>query len=129
MVINGHGDELNLKDYTIMKDGMEIKASDIKAGDMVFYRNDTVNSIKFAEVYNKSITGNIEQLYTDTVVIAGKEYAFAGASYLDASGNKASSDLSTKLLDNKGKAATMMLNRQGNIVLANLNLTSAQSSK
>ena len=129
MVINGHGDELNLKDYTIMKDGMEIKASDIKAGDMVFYRNDTVNSIKFAEVYNKSITGNIEQLYTDTVVIAGKEYAFVGASYLDASGNKASSDLSTKLLDNKGKAATMMLNRQGNIVLANLNLTSAQSSK
>ena len=125
LVINGHGDELNLKDYTIMKDGMEIKVADIKAGDIVFYKSD----IKFAEVYNKSVAGNIEQLYTDALVLAGKEYSFAGASYLDASGNKASSDLNAKLLDNKGKAATMMLDRQGKIVLANLNLTSAQSSK
>ena len=113
-VVIGHGEEISLKDYAIVKDGVEIKVADIKAGDVVFYNV----SSKFAEVYNKAVTGKVDEMYSDAVRIAGKDYAISGAMYFDKDGKKSSADLVTKIKDLKGKDLTVNLDRKGNVLIA-----------
>ncbi|CAH2215094.1 S-layer homology domain-containing protein [Tepidibacter aestuarii] len=115
-VISGHEEELNLDDYTVMKDGVEISASDIKEGDVVFYND----SKDFAEVYTKTITGKVEDVLTDQFTIDGVEYNYEGAFYLDSDSEKSTTDLEDKVSDMEDKETTIYVNRQGEVVLVDV---------
>ena len=122
-VISGHDEELNLDDYTIMKDGVEISASDIKAGDVAFYND----SKDFVDVYTKTITGKVEDVLEDEFSIDGVEYNYEGASYLDSDSEKSTVDLADKVLDLDGEETTIHVNRQGNIILVDVNEDSEET--
>jgi len=122
-VISGHDEELNLDDYTIMKDGVEISASDIKAGDVAFYND----SKDFVDVYTKTITGKVEDVLEDEFSIDGVEYNYEGASYLDSDSEKSTVDLADKVLDLDGEETTIHVNRQGNVILVDVNEDSEET--
>ena len=82
VVIAVDGEEFDLDDYTIFKDGMLIATTDIEENDVVFFNDD-----KFAEVYNNSVKGEIENVYSDAIEVDDEDYEYtatvvdAGVSY------------------------------------------------
>jgi len=115
-VIDGHEEELNLEDYTIMKDGVEIQAYDINKDDILFYND----SKDFAEVYTKTVTGKITDILTDEFTIDGVEYNYEGAFYLDSDSEKSTTDIDDKVLDMEDKETTIHVDRQGNVILVDV---------
>lgn len=77
--------EWDLEDYTVVKNGKTIAADDLMKGDIVFFDEDA----ELAVVFNKSVKGEIDRVYTDSFRLGGKVYAIAnpdfGALYLDGS--------------------------------------------
>jgi len=73
--------DVNLKGYTLLKDGRTITVEDIEEEDVLLYNR----SAKFAIVYNESIVGEIERVYDDrSFRLDGKIYKIAeNAMYLD----------------------------------------------
>ncbi|MEJ8553418.1 S-layer homology domain-containing protein [Tepidibacter sp. Z1-5] len=124
-VISGHDEEVDLEDYVIIKDGVEIKVSDIKKGDIVFYND----SKDFAEVYTKTVTGKIEDVLTDEFTIKGVEYNYEGAFYLDEDSEKSTTDLEDKVNDMEDKETTIYVNRKGDVVLIDVDEDSENTSK
>lgn len=86
-VIKGLGDEeLNLKDFVIVKDGKTIKAADLKAGDAVYYNETADNSLGeegYAVVYSNKVAGKVETIYDDSFKVAGKKFDYATIEYVD----------------------------------------------
>ncbi|CAH2215098.1 S-layer homology domain-containing protein [Tepidibacter aestuarii] len=117
-VIYGHDEELKLDDYTVMKDGVEISASNIKEMDIVFFNY----AESFADVYTKTITGKVEDILEDQFTIDGVEYNYEGAYYLDSNSEKSRVDLVNKVLDMEGKDTTIHINRQGDVILVDVDL-------
>jgi hypothetical protein len=66
-------EELNTEDYTIFKDGKIINASDVEEGDIFFFTNAEDG---FAEVYNNTVEGKIEKVYSDAIKVDSTEYDF-----------------------------------------------------
>lgn len=78
-VVYAYGEELDIEDFVIVKDGKAIDADDIEEGDILFYNN----KAEFAEIYNDSIEGEIERIYSDSIKVNGKEYDIDGVKYID----------------------------------------------
>ncbi|MBZ4647306.1 MAG: uncharacterized protein JG777_2795, partial [Clostridia bacterium] len=71
-VVFGYGEEIDLKDYTIVKDGKSISVSYLKKGDILFYNE----SAQYAEVFNKSVKGAIKKIYEDSFEVANEEFDY-----------------------------------------------------
>lgn len=69
-------DEVDLEDYTIVKDGKTIAIDDLEENDILFYNT----SEDFALVYNNSKTGEIERVYSNEFKLGGKVYKFDDSS-------------------------------------------------
>ena len=110
-------DEVDAKDFLIVKDGKEISVEDLEEGDVFYYNDDE----EFAVVSNKSITGEIERVYAnnDQVKFAGKNYDIApGAIYLDEEGkvDEIETDILDELMDEE-EEVTMFFNFRNEVVL------------
>lgn len=114
-------------DYLIIKDGKQVSYEDLKAGDVVLYNADAYNEDGFAVVYNKTVTGDIETVYEDSLVVNGKEYDFirdtyyagnmSGAKFLDEDG-----EYKTVTMDDvedlqDGGEVTLYLDAKGDLLL------------
>ncbi len=76
-------DDLDVEDFTIVKDGKTISVDELEENDVVFYNFDE----EYAEVYNNANEGEIERIYEGEVKIEGDRYDFNAdfdAKYLDA---------------------------------------------
>lgn len=113
-------------DYLIIKDGKQVSYEDLKAGDVVLYNADAYDEDGFAVVYNKTVSGNIETVYEESLVVGGKEYDFlrdsyyagnmADARYLDTDG-----EYKTVTMDDvedlqKGGKVTLHLDAKGDVL-------------
>jgi hypothetical protein len=90
LITNIDDDELDTDDFTIFKDGKLIDSTDVAKDDILFF-NTTGDG--FAEVYNKSVSGNINHIYSDAFDVAGNDYDFAKST---------TADLNAKYIDKDG---------------------------
>ena len=58
-LVVSHGNELDVEDFTIVKDGKTISTEDLEEGDILFYHSE----YEYAEVYNYSMTGEIGLIF------------------------------------------------------------------
>lgn len=83
VVYSYDGDELDVEDYTIVKDGATIAAEDLDAEDILFFNEDQ----EYAVVYNESKNGEIERVYDVSFKFEGDVYDYDcghyDAMYLD----------------------------------------------
>ncbi len=81
VIVDLNDEELDVEDFTLVKDGKTIDVANIVAGDIVFYNN----AEEFAVVYNNGTEGEITRVYTnDTFRLDGTLYGYwAEAQYLD----------------------------------------------
>jgi len=83
VLVAADGEELDLEDYLIFKDGKQVKASDVQSGDVVFFNAKAQNNDGIAEVSTTTVTGTIEDVYETHVKIGGKLYKYADFKGLD----------------------------------------------
>ncbi|MHB8073354.1 cell wall-binding repeat-containing protein [Desulfosporosinus fructosivorans] len=118
-------------DTTIVKGGKVIALADLKAGDVVFYNESADSDDGFAEVLNNTVTGEIEEVYTESIELDGETYqyildddvddafgglAYSNAVYLDEDGETAYVDSdAAEELQAAGDVA-LYLDRAGNVV-------------
>lgn len=111
----------NTKDFSkfiVVKDDEYIAASEIEDGDVIYY-NDTD---KFADVYTDIVIGSLDQVYTKSMKVDGKEYKWLtdeyNARYYDAA-NDTYKNVDEKWLLNADtdEDVTLVLNRAGDAVL------------
>lgn len=76
LVTDHDGDEVDLDDYTIFKDGKLITWEEIEEGDILFFNQDD-----FAEVYNKSYVGKITDVFSATFELEGKSFGYNAEDY------------------------------------------------
>ncbi|MFJ5623519.1 S-layer homology domain-containing protein [Peribacillus loiseleuriae] len=74
-------EDLKLEDYVIAKDGKSIKISDIKKDDLVFF-NPNAEEDGVAIVTSKTVSGNIDYVFTDSFDVDGKNYKYGTGEYL-----------------------------------------------
>lgn len=110
-VISGNKEELNLKDFTVIKDGKTITTSDIKAGDVVFYNS----ALKIAEVYNNSITQKIQAVYAGEFKINDKVYTFADAQTISNGKVVGLTQKGIEALEASEKPVTVYFDRNGEV--------------
>jgi len=109
-------EELSLKGYTIVdRDGNTISVQDLEKNDIVFYNS----KVKFAVVYNESVTGKIEKVYQnpDSFVLDGEKYDVDYAKYLD---GDVLGDLNYNIVNSiksQDKEVTIYFDFYGNLVL------------
>jgi hypothetical protein len=82
--VYGYGDEVNAKDFTIVKDGRTIGLDDLEEGDIFFY---TKAEDGYAEVFNDYVEGEIERIYDSSIKVEGKEYEVDGVKYINQDGD------------------------------------------
>ncbi|MCB8817246.1 cell wall-binding repeat-containing protein [Desulfosporosinus shakirovi] len=65
------------EDATIVKDGKVIDLADLEEGDLLFFSEDADDEDGYAEVLNnKMASGEIEEVYSDSIEVDGEIYAF-----------------------------------------------------
>lgn len=111
-VITGYGVELNLEEFTIVKDGRTINAADVKAGDVVYFNN----TLKVAEVYNNTITGLIQGSYDSEFRINGKDYDHNG-SYVKDGKFESVNEAAIDALKASEEEVKVYLNRAGEVAV------------
>lgn len=79
MVYGFDGDELDVEDYTLVKDGKTLSLDDVEEADILFFNKDE----GYAVVFNKSVEGEIERVYADSFKFAGKAYSNENVRFLD----------------------------------------------
>jgi hypothetical protein len=105
--------EISLTDYKVLKAGKTIAVSDIKEGDVLFYN---VNK-KYAEVFNNTKTGALENIYDKAIKFGGKNYDTDKAEYFNASNEVKSVDLDyLKGLEASKKDVVLYLDRENTLV-------------
>jgi|GEM_PF-1253311 len=70
------GGSFDAEDATIVKDGKVIALSDLKKGDVLFFNNNADGGDGFALVYNKTVTGEIDTVYSTSINVGGKAYSY-----------------------------------------------------
>ncbi|WP_158553407.1 S-layer homology domain-containing protein [Peribacillus saganii] len=110
--------DVDLKDYTIVKDGKQIAFGDIKKDDLVFYNEDVNNGDGLAVVYNNTVKGKIDAVYATSFRVAGKNFDYAGAQYIDENGDRDTLDKSAAEELQAGGDVTVYFNFKGDVVLA-----------
>ncbi|EHQ91978.1 cell wall-binding repeat-containing protein [Desulfosporosinus youngiae] len=73
--------EIDLEDYLVVKDGKQIAVSDLEEGDIIYFDADSNDGDGFAVVYNDSVSGEIEDVFSAEIRIDGTTYNFAGLKY------------------------------------------------
>lgn len=107
-------DEVNLKGYTIVKAGKSVAIADLEEGDNLFFNK----SIKYAEVYNNSVNGEIERVYSTSFKVDGTTYAWdANALYLEDSELAALTDEVLASMMDEEQPVDIFFNRVGDVVL------------
>ena len=125
---DGTGGSFNAKDATIVKEGKAIKVDDLKQGDILFFNKDA-DKDGFAEVLNKTVSGKIDSVFSDSVRIDGKTYKFkdnvgikdfsldyATAVYLDDDGETALVDSDAAEELQAAGAVALYTDRAGHVV-------------
>ncbi|RYG71922.1 hypothetical protein EU245_12380 [Lentibacillus lipolyticus] len=121
IAIGSNSDELDLEDYTIVKDGKQISIDDIEEGDIVFYNEDAYSGDGFAVVGNTTATGSIETIYDDSFVVDGETYDYSNdnvgdVQYLDEDGDFSDlDDDAAEALQSAGDV-TLHFNFKGDLV-------------
>jgi len=119
-VVYGYGDEVDIKDFTIVKDGKTINADDLKKGDIFFFNSDAGDG--YAEVYNNDVVGKVKRVFgEEKMEVNGKDYEFDydreyAPKYLD---GKEIADFNDRVADEmreEGENVTLFLDRAGNLV-------------
>ncbi|WP_352420270.1 S-layer homology domain-containing protein [Proteiniborus sp.] len=107
-------DEVNLKDYTIVKEGKTIAVADLEEGDNLFFNK----TAKYAEVYNDSVTGKVDKAYDDSFKLDGTTYGWADyALYLeDEELAELTHEVIASMMDEEG-TVELFFNRVGDVVL------------
>lgn len=129
-VVEGYGNDVNLKDYDVVKEGKEITISDIEKGDIVFING----SDEFAEVYNNvAAEGDIDKVFINAFRVDGKDFdyaptrVYADAQYLDGEDLKdLDQDAANDLKD--GGEVAVYVDRHGDAVYADGKLGNGGSS-
>ncbi|KNF09755.1 hypothetical protein CLPU_2c02070 [Gottschalkia purinilytica] len=115
-IVSYNREQLDIGEFTIVKDGKLITPNDLNAGDLVFY-NDHRN-VNFGVVSTNTKKGKIERVYTDGFKVDGKTYDIvSGAKYLD--GNELG-NLDTNILDQmkeEGKEVNLYFDFAKNVLL------------
>lgn len=70
-------DKLELKNYTIVKEGKSLDIEDLEEGDILFFNK----AVKFAVVHNDSKVGEIEKVYTESFKFDGEDYDYNAGNY------------------------------------------------
>lgn len=110
---------LDYEDYTFVKDGYAITVDDIQEGDILFY---TETGDGYAEIYNNSFRGDIDDAFRDEFEINGEDYEYvndieANAKYIDEDGelDNFGQDEAEQMMDEG--AVEIFLARNGEVVL------------
>ncbi len=110
-IIYSYDEELDVEDYTIVKDGKTISIDDIKKGDIVFYDE----GAEYIEVFIKSVEGEIEKVFSNAFRLDNDEdYDIAGK-YLDDDELKALDADALESMQEEGPVV-VYLDRAGNVV-------------
>ncbi|WP_081962921.1 cell wall-binding repeat-containing protein [Desulfosporosinus sp. HMP52] len=121
----GTGGSFDAKDATIVKDGKVIALTGINKGDVLYFSDSANSGDGFAEVYSNTITGEIDTVYDDAVLVNGKTYSYsysAGelntthAVYINNDGDTAIVDSDAAKDLQAAGAVTLHLNRAGHLV-------------
>ena len=83
VVVSYDDSELDLEDYIIVKDGLQITASDLEKDDMIYFASAANDEDGFAVVYNKTVTGEITDVFSAEIRIDGTTYNYASATKYD----------------------------------------------
>lgn len=129
-IIYGYDDdELNAKDFTIVKNGRTITLDELEEGDILYYNN--AKNVKFAEVYNASYVGKIERVYEDAIKIDGTELDIIDgySVYLDGKDLKDFNDEVADDMRKEGGDVTVYVNRYGEIAFVIGDTGKAETSK
>jgi len=114
VVLDVEEEELDLEDYTLVKDGKTLAIADLEAGDVILYNA----SEDFAVVYNNSVEGTIDRVYTGSFRLEGKTYDVSGmAIYLDDKEIDLLSDVALADFKEEGKEVEMFFDFEGDVVL------------
>ncbi|WIV12244.1 S-layer homology domain-containing protein [Proteiniborus sp. MB09-C3] len=70
-------DKLELKNYTIVKEGKDLGIEGLEEGDVLFFNK----TAKFAVVHNDSKVGEIEKVYTESFKFDGDDYDYNAGNY------------------------------------------------
>ena len=112
--------------YTIVKDDAYITTDDLEEGDVIYYYSDEDAGVKFAEVYNNEVSGELTKTYSKTAILDGTSYtyvwtdAYAGRTKGQYVKDGKYVDLEEKVLlaYEDEEEVTFTLNRLGNVVKA-----------
>ena len=110
--------------FTIIKDDAFITTADLEEGDVIYYNDN--DGVKYAEVYNDEVSGDLTKTYNKTAVLDGKSYtykwtdAYAGMTTGKYVKDGKYVDLEEKVLIDyeDEEEVTFTLNRLGNVVKA-----------
>jgi len=114
-VVFGYGDELDVEDYTIVKDGKVIGLDDLEEGDILFFNDDA----EFAEVYNETVVGEIDRVYSDSFKVDGEEIDIVAgwSKYVDDDDLENFTDEIAEAMWDEGEEVTVFVDRFGVAVL------------
>ncbi|WP_185819885.1 hypothetical protein, partial [Salibacterium salarium] len=117
-IVDRNGDELDLEDYVIVKDGKEISIDDIEENDFVLFNSDA-HGDGYAVVYNNTVSGNIDGVFQDSFDLDGENYDYIdGAQYLNEDNEKEPLDVDgAEKLEESGEEVTAYFNHEGEVIL------------
>ncbi|RKD33504.1 S-layer homology domain-containing protein [Thermohalobacter berrensis] len=77
VVYSYNDDELDLEDYTLVKDGKTVAGDELEEGDILFFNEDA----EYVVVYNESEEGELERVYTNSFKFEGEVYDNSNTNY------------------------------------------------
>ncbi|KPU43699.1 N-acetylmuramoyl-L-alanine amidase LytC precursor [Oxobacter pfennigii] len=129
-VIYSYDNEIDVEDFTIVKSGKTIDYKAVKAGDIVFYNEDA----EFAEVYNKTVEDEIEDVTEVDFTFDGEEYTYEINNDYDTemilylNRNRLEYFDSDAALDMEDEEVTLYFDRAGNAIFVNAGDISSSSA-
>ncbi|MFB4160980.1 hypothetical protein ACE1TF_13920 [Geomicrobium sp. JSM 1781026] len=111
-IVSGFGQEIDASDYTVIEGGQTINVNDLQRGDNLYYNDE----YEYAEVFNNIVVGEVEEVFSNSVIVDGTEYSLEGARYVDENGNV--QPLDAPILEgfvDADEPVTLYLNRAGEI--------------
>ncbi|GAA0436715.1 hypothetical protein GCM10008983_11810 [Lentibacillus halophilus] len=115
-ILGKDSNDLDLEDYTIVKNGKEISIDDIEKGDVVFFNEDAYSGDGLAVVNTNTVKGEIDNVYDDSFDVDGKNYSYSGIQFLNEDGDfETIDDDDAKQLQDAG-AVKLHMNHKNDIV-------------
>ncbi|VDN47967.1 conserved exported protein of unknown function [Petrocella atlantisensis] len=133
VVTDIEGTEINLEDFQIMKNGMLVDAEAAVKGDIITY-NTTGDG--FAEIFTKSVEGEITNIFSTGIRVGGKTYDFnkglvadITTLYVNEDGDLATFDTdAAEQMEDEGPIA-IFLDREGKMLFVTGELGDVETSK